>query len=207
MVDRTLRRAYAGTNGNEDTISDGDGGGKGSESEQSERITNTDSGVDGNGDIGESDIDGSSGIGAVEIDPEQLGEFIASGGANGDSGEPRKRRGRKPGSKNAGRKKAEATIEPFILMAHQWAAVFLKTPELMLSSDEAKKLSEAYENFCEYHDVPVLSPKRLSEINMIAAIGLVYGPRFVAVKNRIKEENKMKRAKNAGPFVVQHGVM
>lgn len=172
------------------------------------RIQNADSVIDADGNRAEQesvyDSNGDSSVKYVEIDPDKLGEYISGNGADS---EPRKRRGRKPGSKNtAGGKKAAQTVEPFLIMAHQWAAVLLKTPEIMLEEKEAKSLSDAYSVFCQHHNVPVISEKRMSEINMIAALALVYGPRIIAVRNRVKEENKLKKAKNVTSFTQGFGV-
>lgn len=207
MANRTLRRNASGNDSTADTNADTNGSVARSEPELTIRESDPDSESDGNGSNNEPNSDRSSGIGAVEIDPEQLGEFIASG-TNDSSDGTRKRRGRKPGVKYGPRKsKAQETIEPFLMMAHNWAAVLLKTPEIALAQEEAKQLSDAYTAFCQYHNVPILSAKRMSEINMIAALALVYGPRMIAVKNRVKqtrEENKVKQARNVtefgGPF-------
>lgn len=204
MANRSLRRANNADAGNTFTISSSTGSDERSESEQLERVENIDSITDGNGDNTESDTIGDSGsIGTVTIEPEQLDEFIASGGSGDNSTDSgtRKRRGRKPGSKNrTASKKAEVTLEPLLMMAHTWASVLLKTPELALEQSEAKQLSDAYSVFCEHHEVPVISPKRMSEINMVAAICMVYGPRVIAARNRKREERKVKQAKNVTPF-------
>jgi hypothetical protein len=75
-------------------------------------------------------------------------------------------------------------------MIHTWGAVLLKTPELMLSTDESQKLSESYAQFCEHHEVPVLTEKRMSEVNLIVAVLSIYGPRLIAINNRKKNERK-----------------
>jgi hypothetical protein len=201
MANRSLRRSYGGDASNSNGISTAVGSEPGSESESVDGIADANQELDGTGNEREPDtIGNSSSVGVVEIDPEQLGDYIAGNGAGAESDSgTRKRRGRKPGTKN-GRKKAEASVKPFLLMAHQWAAVLLKTPELMIDETEAQSLSDAYDVFCEHHEVPILSPKRMSEINLIAAMALVYGPRFVAVRNRTKDEKKIKHAKNVTPF-------
>jgi len=212
MADRTLRRTYTGTIPNPvidsdavgsvtDELPDGDGSGDGN-----------DSATVGDGEDTERDTERTSGgVRIVEVDPEQLSEYIARDGAgsgddtsNGDG--TRKRRKRGPNKRTTGKVKAQETVEPFLLMAHTWAAVFLKCPEIALNEDEAKRLSDAYSSFCEYHTVPILSAKRMSEINMILALGMVYGPRFVAVRNRIKNE-RVEKAKKVTPIeTVQFGV-
>jgi hypothetical protein len=94
-------------------------------------------------------------------------------------------------------------------MVHTWASVLLKTPELMLDQTEVKQLSEAYTTFCEYHEVPILTPKRMSEINLVATGLMIFGTRFIAIRKRHKEEKVMK----GGPVPirqaqsVQHPVM
>jgi hypothetical protein len=75
-------------------------------------------------------------------------------------------------------------------MIHTMAAVLLKTPELMLEESEIKKLSDAYETFTEYHEVPLLTPKRMSEVNLIATACMLYGPRLIAIRNRHRDEKR-----------------
>lgn len=202
MANRTLRRSYSGVKGSEGDstldIRSGDDSNAGIDGSiaEDEQPTN------GDGEHNEPNSNSAGRVSYVEIDPDKLGEYINGGGATdgGDSG-TRKRRGRKPGSKNrTAAKKAEDSVAPFLMMAHQWAAVFLKTPEIMLSQDEAKQLSDAYTNFCEYHEIPVMSDKRMSEVNMIIALAMVYGPRAIAVRNRLREEAQAKRAKNVTPI-------
>lgn len=208
MVNRTLRRAYGGTRESTGELSGIIDGDVGSKQDSAGTVSADDSAtvIDGTDAIGDTERI-SGGIGSVEIDPNELDEFIArdrdgssDGNVNGDG--TRKRRKRGPNKRTTGARKAQETVEPFLLMAHQWAAVFLKTPEIALAPDEAKQLSDAYSTFCEYHEIPILSPKRMSEINMIAALLLVYAPRVVAVRNRIRSE-KVERAKNVTPKETQ----
>ena len=194
MANRTLRRSYIGTVPNTEPDSNADGSIAIGVENESGTVNGTDTATVNDGANDERDVDSVSSIGSVEIDPDKLGEYIANDSRGNDNGEPRKRRKRGPNKRTTGAKKAQDSVEPFLLMAHTWAAVFLKTPELALEKEEAKQLSDAYSTFCEYHDIPILSPKRMSEINMIAALCLVYGPRFVAVRNRKREEKAAKPA-------------
>lgn len=133
-------------------------------------------------------------IGVVEVNPNELGEFIASGGA--DTISERKRRTRSDAGTKRGtrRRKAQGdqNYEAVIAMVHTWASVLLKTPELQLDQTEVKNLAGAYEEFCNYHDVPILTPKRMSEINLIAVALTTYGTRMVAIRNRKREERAAK---------------
>lgn len=136
-------------------------------------------------------------IGVVEVDPERIGEFInerAAGSGSGDSsGERRTRRARsdsgKPRNKRRG-KETPPNVEALVTMVHTWASVILKTPELMLEPTEVKQLSDAYTTFSEFHEVPILTEKRVSEINLIATVCAIYGTRFVAISKRKKEQKK-----------------
>jgi hypothetical protein len=199
MVKRTFRQPHDGVISNTNSDAGTNGSAEDSAHSSDAAIDGTDNTVVWDGKDTERDTErtGSS-VRIVEIDPESIDDYIASGGSgNGDStgDEPRKRRKRGPNKRTTGAKKAQDSVEPFILMAHTWAAAFLKTPELQLEKEEAKQISDAYIEFCQYHDVPMLSPKRLSEINLIAALGLVYVPRVIAIRNRTKEERRAANAK------------
>jgi hypothetical protein len=205
MADRTLRRSYIGTT--PDTRdNDSANGSIAIESQSSDESSDgTDNATVGNGEDTERDTERVGGsVRIVEVNPDELTDYIerdsnSDGNGTGDSTR-KQRRKRGPNKRTTGAKKAQEAIEPFLLMAHTWAAVFLKTPEIALTTEEAKKLSDAYTNFCEYHDIPILSPKRMSEVNMILALGMVYGPRVIAVRNRIKEEARVKKARNVTPI-------
>lgn len=71
-----------------------------------------------------------------------------------------------------------------------------KIPEMLLTPDEAKRVADVYTDFCENHEIPVLSAKRMSEINMVTMLFSVYGTRLVAIRNRMKEDERVKHAKN-----------
>lgn len=89
-------------------------------------------------------------------------------------------------------------------MIHTWASVLLKTPELMLAEDETKRLADSYSTFCEFHEVPILTPKRMSEINLVATALMIYGTRYVAVKNRHKQEKASNVTQMPNRAVVGH---
>lgn len=203
MANRTIKRAYAGTSEDSRSVHATTDSESGSAAQRGRGIPEPDSSVDADGTDDERVIDGtSSGIGYVEIDPSNLGEYIAAGGSGDeDDSAPRKRRKRGPNkSKRDGNKEAAKTVEPFLMMVHTLASVYLKTPELALDETEAKKLSEAYSTFCLHHDIPVLSEKRMSEIQLISAAFMVYVPRMIAVRNRWKDEERVRKAKNVTPF-------
>ena len=169
--------------------------------------------IDRSTDADDRDVDqqpnGTVGVGVVEVSPERLGKFIeqraAERGADSGSGDSSGNRTRKPradtGTKRGkrGGKKEAQNIEPLVTMVHTWGAILLKTPELMLTADESKKLSDAYSQFCEHHDVPIMTEKRMSEINLIVAIATLYGPRLIAIKNRKRAEKGNGRVQQMPP--------
>jgi hypothetical protein len=134
-------------------------------------------------------------IGVVDVDPDKLGEFIDARTAartdNGDGDSNGVRTRRKRGPNKARRKEAPTDIKPLVTMVTTWASVLLKTPELMFEPEEVKTLADSYDTFCEYHDpLPALTPKRMSEVNLIATVLLLVGPRIVAIRNRKRDERK-----------------
>ena len=144
--------------------------------------------------------DKSKRIGVIEIDPGELSSFIASGsgkrsGTDTGSDTGSGKRERKQRGPNKRKKEAPQNVEAIVTMVHTWASVLLKTPELMLDSTEVKTLSDSYSTFCEYHEVPILTPKRMSEVNLIATALMVYGTRYAAWRSRKRNESK--------PHVVQ----
>jgi hypothetical protein len=158
----------------------------------------TDSGADGDDNESPIERDEPSGnvpIGVVEVDPANLGEFIARGGADSGRDSTRKRGTRSDAGKPRGtrrRKETPQNLDVVINMVHTMAAVMTHTPELKLDPEEVKEFSSVYSEFCAYHDVPVLTPKRMSEVALVAFAFKIYGPRFIAVRNRIKRDAKQR---------------
>ena len=204
MVNRTLRRSYSETRQSNDAVRDTVDSESGSSKELVGGIANLDTSAVGDDTNDERDIDRvSSSVGIVEIDPERISDYIAGGGTDtGDASGTGKRTRRKrgPNKRTINKKSATETIEPFLGMVHTLAATVLKTPELLLEDDECKQLSNAYVEFCKHHDVPVLSEKRMSEVQLVSAMFMIYGPRVFAMRARWKEEAAARRAKNVTPI-------
>lgn len=213
MANRTLRRAKPGDQPPTPTairnVPVSDSGTHDSIRVEPEPVSNPvgDTSADDNNAHGESN--GVERIGVVEIDPAKLGEYInrdtaGDGDGNSSGGRTRKQRS-DSGAKRTRRGKVQAAqdLAPIATMISTWASVLLKTPELMLDKDEAKTLSESYATFSEYHTVPITTPKRVSEVNLIATVLLLAGTRLVAIRNRKKDE---KRAGNVTPINQQQSV-
>lgn len=133
------------------------------------------------------------------FDPASITATGSPDGSNG-TGEPKRKRGRPPGSRNrnsagtgSAKKQAKGSpvhlegIEKILLSIHVGMAAFLKAPELMISQDEAKTLSSAIAEVSEHYPV-VADAKTLAWINLTMALGMIYGPRGVAIYVRNKGE-------------------
>jgi hypothetical protein len=155
-------------------------------------------------------------VNVVSIEPGTLSEFIAEraaeraadSGSGDDNGRTRRRRsdsGVKRGRKS--RKETNAPLVPLINMVHTWASVILKAPELILEESEQEQLSKAYDEFAQYHDVPILSEKRISEINLGVAVLMIYGTRIVAIRNRKKEEKASNVTRMPNSSSVRHNIV
>lgn len=75
-----------------------------------------------------------------------------------------------------------------------------KVPEMAMTSDEAERVSSAYVNFCDHHDIPILSAKRLSEVELISMLWMVYGTRVIAIRSRMKDDVRAAKARNVTPI-------
>jgi hypothetical protein len=124
--------------------------------------------------------------------------------------EPRRTRdGRIDGRTKSGRARREKvsqtvgveglTIKDLLIGIHSMAAGLTGIPECEIDENEAKKLGDSLEELGKIYGKSI-SPKALAWTNFSAALGVVYGPRFVAYQARIKEE----KAAKPGPKIVQN---
>ena len=212
MANRTLRRNRTESAGNADNVSNGVVNDDGNEREPIGGTENDVERADRTVDGGAIESNSIGVSGHVEFDPNEyertvIGNAAEPDNGNSDSNRTRRRRadaGQPRGARAARRATAQETIKPFVEMAHTWAAVLLKTPELAITSDESKQLSDAYETFCKYHNVPVMTAKRMSELQLIGPLGMVYGTRFVAIMDRKKAERAQRRAPIVSITGIQH---
>ena len=135
---------------------------------------------------------GTTGSGTGPIDPASL---------TGDGSAPKRGRGRPRGSRNAGSagtgsstrqsaSEATATLNAMLFSFHSIAATMLKTPELMISEDESKKLAKAVNHVTELYDVKIMDEKTAAWLALGGTMVQVYGTRVVSV---------MAKAKTRGP--------
>lgn len=153
----------------------------------------------GNGTSGGSDGERiTDGAGTV-FDPR---EHIHPDKRNAD-GSFRRKRGRKSGSGSKARAQVYSDIEKSaemltkgLLLFHTSLAAMTQTPELMLAEEEAKGLSESGLTLLSLYDIRP-DPKIEAAIIFASQVGLVYGTRIVAIKNRKAAEAKAKREQKA----------
>jgi hypothetical protein len=148
----------------------------------------------GAGDIGNSLTD----AGFIVVDPAAIGDSGGSdnGDAGNSSGEPRKRRGRKPGTGAARSGKAPPLdingVQALLFSAHNILAAITKTPEFSLSETESEELAKGIANVSRHYDVAA-SAKTVDIMNLAMVAGMIYGSRIMAMRNRKSAEKKAKK--------------
>jgi hypothetical protein len=60
-------------------------------------------------------------------------------------------------------------------------------PELMLDKEESDQLATAIRGVADQYTMTI-DPKTIAWGNLLLVCGMVYGPRFIAIKNRTKKE-------------------
>jgi hypothetical protein len=93
-------------------------------------------------------------------------------------------RGRPRGSKN--KSAVQGSLTSLLFSLHTMGAVLLKTPELEISEQEAKKLNDGITDVARYYTDAELPPKVQAWLNLLMVAGTVYGPRVIAIKIRSK---------------------
>jgi hypothetical protein len=131
------------------------------------------------------------------IDPATLSPTSGSNtGTDSGGSDTTRRRGRPAGSKNGTRKngkrkdasEATTSIEKTLFTIHMMGAAFLGVPELMLTADESKNLSEAITTVTELYEIPFLDEKTQAWISLAIVAGSIYVPRVIAVSQNAKRK-------------------
>lgn len=150
-------------------------------------IAHINGGESGDAGSGVTGLNGPAIIGGIPVsDP---------GTATGGGG-PRKR-GRPAGSTSATKPtkptKEKATpasvvgIEKLLFSLHTGMSSLISVPELEISKDESKMLSEAIADVAQHYNV-VVDPKVMAWAGFAGIVGALYGPRFAAWRVRVKME-------------------
>lgn len=146
-----------------------------------------DGAVAGTGGSGQHSVaDELAAAGFTIIEPAALGDGAGSnsGSGNDTAEQPAKRRGRKPGSRNANGKTQALDIngvEAILFSAHTILATIVKTPEIALDQIEARQMAEAIGNVSRHYDIAA-TQKTLDWANLIMAAGMIYGTRLYAIR-------------------------
>lgn len=134
--------------------------------------------------------DSDSGNSDSAIDP----ATVADSGSSGESTRTRKRRsdaGSKRGSRSRGtEKQTSQDLSALLLSLHLMGAAVLKSPELILSDEEAERLGAAIARVNEVYDGIVIPEKQMAWINLGIAACTIYGPRAIAITARKRAEPK-----------------
>lgn len=127
--------------------------------------------------------------GIITVNPAEIGD-----GTPGSDGEPRKRRGRKPGSKNKPRKETAQNLTQLLYTIHMGLATISRTPEMNLDPEEAEEYSLAIQQLNEaYGGEIIIPPKVMAWLNFGMCTGTIYGTRAVAIYNRKQDERKRRK--------------
>lgn len=125
------------------------------------------------------------------LNPETLAKAQTARQSRRDAGpedlsdsEPRAKRGRPPGST---RKRDLAGVEAVLVGVHAMLAASLHAPELTIDAAESHAVAEAVANVAEQYKIR-LDGKAGAVAGLVYALGLVYGPRAVAIYIRMRNE-------------------
>lgn len=151
--------------------------------------------VDGDG-IGGGGPSGGDGPGSEFIDPGDLvGDVISGAGDGGDlagnaGGKPK--RGRKPRSAKANANVPIAGLAEILVLAHAVLSNMTGVEEFEIDGDEGTLLAEKTAAVLAHYPNVIVSAKTVDTISLFMALGHVYGPRAVAIRNN-------RRAARAAP--------
>jgi hypothetical protein len=168
----------------------------------------------------ESDINGpngaDNGIGGEAVDPGTASNAttasVGTDGGNGDTGgdnrNGRKRRsdiGRKRGPRGGAKAKASGLevngLSAILYSGHAMLAGITSTAELALDKAEADQLAKAAADVAQFYDVGV-SGKTLAWINLTQCVGMIYGTRLFAIRQR-RQNDRMRRPTGPAPQPAQ----
>lgn len=129
----------------------------------------------------------------------------------GASGNPRKKRGRKPGSGSGGGTGGSAkqgsrntkdlaagleTLSNSLMFVHMGLAAFTDFDNWKLKKEEADSLSSSIANVMQEFDMAP-DPRFAAVAGLITTAGMIYGPRVYLYREHKAEKRKQKRADNA----------
>lgn len=126
-------------------------------------------------------------------------------------GTPRRKRGRKAGlgaqggsGQKVSRTDAVNNLTGVLMMLHAGLATAAKAPELNLEEGEARMLADPLAQIAEHYNFAPSKEVQLA-MALIGAAGMVYGPRVINIRNRLKKEAQEKRKNAPGQHKVVQG--
>lgn len=150
-------------------------------------------------------IENPNGPSGEGIDPASAASNASSEPAEGNGrdngnagGSGRKRRsdiGKRRGPRGTNQKAGLEIdgLTAVLLSSHALLAGITQARELELDEKEAKQLATALNGVAVYYDT-VVSAKAMAWINLTQAVGLIYGTRLFAIRQRRQEERAKRRA-------------
>lgn len=115
-----------------------------------------------------------------------------SDGTDTDTGTGTRRR-RGPNKRGGTRSRKENTettrsLSALLYSLHYMAATMMEAPEFAVTEEESDKLAAAVSKVTELYDVAIMGEKTAAWVGLAVAGGTIYGPRLIALNNRVKYE-------------------
>lgn len=117
------------------------------------------------------------------------------------AGEPRRKRGRPPGSSNRAPKVLPINVsgvEQLLLGIHTTLFMATSIPELELSENEAREIAKAYNEAVKHYPILNVDPKHAALLNLGSVLSITYGSRVIAWKARTAKPSTQ-RSQSAAP--------
>jgi hypothetical protein len=152
------------------------------------------------------DAGGSTGFEYGDTGPIPAGNAGPTEANAANSGDTGKRRGGWPKGKPRGTGKTAESFPSYLkwfigplLIVHELAAHKTNTPELEIDEQEAKAICSAGDDVLAFYN-KVPSPEMQVWLGFGTALSMVYGPRWVAIRTRMKREAKEREARKVQPI-------
>lgn len=157
---------------------------------KSEDNGGSDSGISGAASSGPGNDDGNI------VDPESAAPARDADGNPGSDGndQPRRKRGRPPGSGNKAKASANPVIsggiEKTLLSIHKMGAAFFSAPEWELQENEAKSLAAAIAEVEKHYKIPGMSEEHAAILGLVLVAGSIYAPRIILTATKRKSKGR-----------------
>lgn len=116
-------------------------------------------------------------------------------------GSQRRKRGRGSSSAASGTRKQKVPVDAlarFLAFAHMAVAGVTSTPELNLEEKESVMLARPLADILGLYNVEI-DPRAMAMMELAGAASYIYGPRFMLIRMRLKEEKLARTQRNTPP--------